>query len=159
MKLDVGAGYSPKEGYTSVDKFTPADYKADILKLPFEDNSIEEIYTSHVLEHLAKKDVPLALSEIYRVLQHEGIFTIIVPDLLWCMNNFLNSLDHYGFPLDVIYGNQEHEGEFHKTGFTMDILKVLITNAGLKITKLEFITDHDVQSIVSEGVKNGTGSL
>lgn len=153
MRLNVGSGLASKEGFASVDKFIPADFQADILKLPFKDNSIEEVYASHVLEHLAKKEVPLALSEIYRVLQENGKFTIIVPDLIWCMNNFLNSPDHYGFPLDAIYGNQEHEGEFHKTGFTMEMLKILVTSSKLHITKSEYIKDHDVQCIFIEGEK------
>lgn len=155
MKIDVGGSDHPKQGYASVDKYSPtADYQADFINLPFPDNSIQEVYTSHTLEHLSKNEIPLALKEIYRVLEPKGTFTIIVPDLDWCVKFWIESKDKTGFPLDTIYGSQEHNGEFHKTGFTKDSLQKLVEAAGLKVTRSDYIFDHAVQSIIIEGVKN-----
>ena len=153
MRLDIGSGNFPKEGFTTIDKYTQAHFYGDITKLFYKDNSIEEVYTNQVLEHLSKKEVPVALKEIQRILQPNGKFTIIVPDLEYCVNYWLKDKQSRGFPLDVIYGNQEHEGEFHKTGFTMETLKTLVEQAGLKITRIEIIDDHAVKSIIVEGVK------
>lgn len=153
MRLNIGAGNVKMDGFASVDKYADADYKANIVSLPFPNNSISEIYTSHTLEHLGKYEVPKALKEIYRVLEFKGTYTIIVPDLEWCVNEYLKSSNKYGFVLDTIYGNQEHEGEFHKTGFTLEILKKLVIDTGFKITKAEYITDHAVKSIKIQGWK------
>ena len=39
--------------YTSADLFSPiVDVKADILDLPFEDESFDVIFCNHVLEHI-----------------------------------------------------------------------------------------------------------
>jgi len=153
MKIDIGSGNSPKQGFASVDKYCQADYEADFIHLPFPDNSIQEVYTSHTLEHLGKNEVSIALKEIYRVLEPKGIFTIIVPDLEWCIRAWLKAPDKRGFFMDAIFGNQEHAGEFHKTGFTKDSLKKLVEDAGLKVIRSEYISDHAVQSIIIEGEK------
>lgn len=49
--------------------------------LSFRDNSAEVIYSSHLLEHLARKDALFFLEQCYRVLAPGGIIRIIVPDL------------------------------------------------------------------------------
>jgi len=61
--------------------------------------------------------------------------------------------EYYGFELDTIYGNQEHEGEFHKTGFTLQLIQNLIIQAKLHIDTAECIIDHAVQSIKITGWK------
>ncbi|MCX5704297.1 MAG: methyltransferase domain-containing protein, partial [Candidatus Omnitrophica bacterium] len=50
-------------------------------KLPFEDSSVDYIYTSHFLEHLKRFEAEKVLKECHRVLKDEGILRIVVPDL------------------------------------------------------------------------------
>ncbi|MDD3159861.1 MAG: class I SAM-dependent methyltransferase [Candidatus ainarchaeum sp.] len=82
MKLDVGCGQICKPGFIGVDYKKYNDKIKFIVnlnksKLPFKDNSIEEIYCSHVLEHL---DNPMeTIGEFYRVLLKGGKLKIIVP--------------------------------------------------------------------------------
>ena len=54
-------------------------YKIDIQDMPFEDNTYDFIWCSHVLEHVP--DDRRALSEIRRILTPNGIAVIQVP--LW----------------------------------------------------------------------------
>jgi SAM-dependent methyltransferase len=49
--------------------------------LPFESNSIDVVYHSHVLEHLDRNIASDFLLEIKRVLRKDGIQRIVVPDL------------------------------------------------------------------------------
>jgi predicted SAM-dependent methyltransferase len=49
-------------------------------KLPFENDSVEIAYCSHVIEHLSYEDVGHLFSEVMRVLNPEGIFRITCPD-------------------------------------------------------------------------------
>ena len=49
--------------------------------LPWKDNSIDIIYSSHTLEHLSKMEGRMLLKECYRVLKPNGIIRIVVPDL------------------------------------------------------------------------------
>jgi len=60
VKLDFGCGQHPKEGYEGVDLYAPnAQHKVDLWKfpLPWADNSVDEIYSSHFLEHLPMREV------------------------------------------------------------------------------------------------------
>jgi ubiquinone/menaquinone biosynthesis C-methylase UbiE len=54
------------------------DVVADINeKLPFEDDTFDEILTEHVLEHVSELDA--LLSELYRITKKEGVIKIFVP--------------------------------------------------------------------------------
>ena len=49
--------------------------------LPVGTGTADGVYASHVLEHLSRADVPVALAEMYRMLRAGGILRLIVPDL------------------------------------------------------------------------------
>lgn len=51
---------------------------ADILDLPFSDNTFDHIFVCFILEHLSKPDV--ALEELKRVLKPQGTITVIEGD-------------------------------------------------------------------------------
>ena len=67
MKLHIG-GEEKKEGWKilNIQKKDNIDFIGDITDLSqFEDNSIEEIYASHVVEHVAQKNVEKTLKGIF----------------------------------------------------------------------------------------------
>ena len=62
MKIDIGCGANKKPGYLGVDK-TPGpavdfviNFEAD--RLPFGDDTVEAIYSSHCIEHLSDPPPP-----------------------------------------------------------------------------------------------------
>ncbi|MEM7382256.1 MAG: methyltransferase domain-containing protein, partial [Bacteroidota bacterium] len=64
--------------YTTTDLNSPlADVKADICKLPFDDNSFDIILCNHVLEHIPN-DIK-AMSELYRILKPGGWGIFQIP--------------------------------------------------------------------------------
>lgn len=65
--------------------------KCDVRQLPFEDNSVDGIHCSHVLEHFQPLDVHKILSEFDRVLIPKGVLVIRSP-LLW--SGFYSDLTH-----------------------------------------------------------------
>jgi len=93
--IDVGAGTAPYQEIisTKVDKYIVADYtdtrasmfalassefvEADVLNLPFENESADSVIFTQVLEHVS--DPNLALDQITRVLKTDGILVISVP--------------------------------------------------------------------------------
>ena len=56
--------------------------------LPFPDNSIDMVYSSHVLEHIPEQEK--AVQEIYRVLKHGGIHFCVVPTSFEKIYSFVN---------------------------------------------------------------------
>jgi len=60
LKLDLGCGLTPKEGFEGVDvRGDKKKYAVDLFKFPwpFEDNSVEEIHCSHLVEHIPAREV------------------------------------------------------------------------------------------------------
>lgn len=107
LKLNLGCGHHILPGWINVDyalgarfakfpffywinhklKFFEFQWDRHIfihdLRMPFpwEDHSIDIIYSSHTLEHFSKEDGMFFLKECYRVLKTGGTVRIVVPDL------------------------------------------------------------------------------
>jgi SAM-dependent methyltransferase len=82
MKLNLGCGKDYKRGYTNMDANPDigVDMCHDALEgLPFRDNTIDEVYTSHFLEHIPQVQLFALLDEIYRVCKPGARFVVIVP--------------------------------------------------------------------------------
>ncbi len=130
VKLDVGSGdYASDDSFLSVDAYTKADINALMWDLPLEDETVDTIFCCQAMEHISKFEVIPTLREFRRVLKPGGRLQIIVPDLEWCAWWWLT---HQGvdWSLDILYGHQLHEGEYHRTGYTVKILKDYIDVAG-----------------------------
>jgi predicted SAM-dependent methyltransferase len=124
LMLDIGAGgYSSDDKFTSVDLVTECDIHATMWEIPLPDGSVDGIFSSNALEHVGKKDIIPTLSEWHRLLKVGGRLQILVPDLEWVCQWWLANQEDMGWSLDTIFGNQNHDGEFHKTGFTLDLMK------------------------------------
>ena len=83
MKLNLGCGPNPKEGWVNVDV---DDYgnnkiiKCDLTKeVPFEDNSVDEILMDNFIEHIPRERYFWFLEEIYRVCKQGAKVTIYAP--------------------------------------------------------------------------------
>jgi ubiquinone/menaquinone biosynthesis C-methylase UbiE len=81
MKINIGSGYKRIEGFLNVDDdpLVEPEYLVNLeeAKLPFEDNSIEEIRAHHIFEHI-NNFIPL-MKELHRVAKHGCILDILVP--------------------------------------------------------------------------------
>lgn len=100
--------------YTSADLFSPiVDVKADVLDLPFEDETFDVIICNHVLEHIV--DDRKAMSELYRVMKHGGWGIFQVP-----MKNSLEKT-YEDFSITDSKERQKHFGQYdHVRWYGMD---------------------------------------
>ncbi|KIA83471.1 SAM-dependent methyltransferase [Kaistella solincola] len=112
--------------YISADLFSPiVDVKADILDLPFEDESFDVIFCNHVLEHI-EKDAQ-AMSELFRVMKKGGWGIFQVP--------LKNSLEktYEDFSITDKAERQKHFGQYdHVRWYGMDYFQRL-ENAGFSV--------------------------
>lgn len=90
IKLDLGCGQNPREGFQGVDLWAPDAQKVDLLKFPwpFETASVDEAHCSHFIEHIpmredeSGKDLFFAFfDELHRILKPNAKATIIWPAL------------------------------------------------------------------------------
>lgn len=105
VKLDLGAGQNPREGFEGVDLHAPNPvHRVDLFKFPwpFADDSVDEIHCSHFIEHIPNREVEerdLAVDaagrtcsayvgqdmlfaffdECWRILKHDGWMTLVWP--------------------------------------------------------------------------------
>lgn len=80
MKLDLGCGDNKREGAIGIDwrRDSSADIIADLNKgIPLADDSVDEVYASHVLEHL--DDLDGMMREIHRVCKAGARVHVAVP--------------------------------------------------------------------------------
>jgi len=60
--------------------------------VPFKSGSVDFVYHSHLLEHLAKEDGKLLLEECFRVLKSKGILRVVLPDLEGICKAYLSAI-------------------------------------------------------------------
>ena len=153
MKLDIGAGnVRHGEGWTTVDLHTEADIKASMDKLPMDANSVEEIWSSHALEHQDDQKILATLKEWERVLKPGGKMTLQVPNLDYIARYWLHGGDR-SYAKQIIFGNQQHAGEYHKTGWNPAMLRADLEAAGFRVDKIEIVWDYAQETIRAEAVK------
>jgi predicted SAM-dependent methyltransferase len=97
LKLNIGCGPNPKQGWVNVDLFATADLTLDMREaIPLPDGCCETIYSEHFFEHLDYPgDARKFLSECFRLLESGGKFSGGVPDTAWPINAYSNDEHRY----------------------------------------------------------------
>jgi len=127
INLNVGAGSYVIPGFLNLDFYTPHYYKnkSKFLKsrveydlrvdnLPFEDNSVDNIYISHVIEHIESQFVIKFISESYRVLKEGGVLRIACPDgeFLYSVSKFNNG--YWGWRYPTFLNKERYETDWEE---------------------------------------------
>ena len=155
MKLNLGSGSKIIDGYTNVDKFDY--YKPDIVHdlevtpYPFEDNSIDEILLSHVLEHIGQDPNVFnnIIKEFYRICKNQSVIDIRVPHPRH--DDFISDPTHVR-PITILglqlydkgLNNKWEEGGFSNTPLA------LIHNVNFKIINVLYIVDEKYKKLLNE---------
>jgi predicted SAM-dependent methyltransferase len=139
--LHLGCGPKYLEGFINVDAnpLNRVDLWLDVRNgLPFSSNSIDSIYSTHMLEHLFDGELRRLLSECFRVLKPAGGIRLIVPSLAsaikayteqradWFTDKFPRHFDSLGgrFSNFVFCDGQ------HRTAFDLTYLDEVLRKAG-----------------------------
>lgn len=125
MKLNLGAGAVPLDGYENLDRKTGQE----VYPLPYEDASVDEIRASHILEHFSHRSTLLVLAEWVRVLKPGGVLKIAVPDFAWIAEHYLNGEDHPF--MGYLYGGHVDENDRHGAIFDAEELSWMMGKVGL----------------------------
>lgn len=170
--LEVGAGDKKGEnGWLTIDVTRNCDIYWDLRKgIPFPNESISKIYSSHFFEHLSYKEGQKFLDECSRVLVPGGIFSICVPNASIYIEAYLNSdLDENQFfgykpaynnttKIDYVNYTAYMDGH-HKYMFDEENLIYILTSKGFQnVCQRKFDPDidskeRDFESIYVEAIK------
>lgn len=146
--------------------FNKLHYLDITKKFPFAANSVNAVFSSHVIEHLSMNEVKSLIEEIHRCLVPGGICRVVVPDLEKIVN--LYNPEHPEKFISEIYeaspkGKYDVRGSHH-SAFTGPLLKKLFKAVGFKEVNelsykvgkcpdLEKLDNRPEESIFFEAIK------
>ena len=64
-------------------------------KLPFADNSVDYIYSSHLIDQFSRTETAEMLNECYRVLKNQGLIRLATTDLEMIANHYVRAITHF----------------------------------------------------------------
>jgi glycosyltransferase involved in cell wall biosynthesis len=142
LKLHLACGYDYNDSYINVDLYAPddarCDVRFDVAKLPYDDNSVDEIKAFHIIEHFHFFEIKAILNEWYRVLKPGGRLYLETPDFLETCRSFVEGSPT--MPLEdwrvLLYGqffaHPWIPGQTHKFLFTENQLRANLEWAEFK---------------------------
>ena len=94
--VNLGCGSRFHEDWINFDFISNSPFvkQVNLTKgIPLENESIDVVYHSHVLEHFDKSQGEHFIKECYRVLKTGGVLRVVVPDLEQIAINYLQTLN------------------------------------------------------------------
>ena len=160
MRLHIG-GEEIKEGWKilNIQKKPGVDFIGDITDLSqFDDESVEEVYASHVLEHIGLAKIAGTFNGLQRILKKGGKLYISVPNLDTITKIFVQlpeGQDKYNI-MTMIYGGQTDSHDFHYIGYWPNLLFSILINAKFKrYERVEFFSIFKDTSMNTLNTLNG----
>jgi len=100
MKIDIGCGPNKRQGFLGVDQYgmDGVDVVLDVRQpWPWENESVDEAYSSHFVEHLTAQERVHFYNELHRVLKPGAKATIVTPH--WASNRAYGDPTHQWPPV------------------------------------------------------------
>lgn len=127
IRIDLGADPNSPEGYTRLGHH----YGTEIFPLPehYENDSVDEIRASHVLEHFPHAVVPEVVKHWTAKLKPGGVLKIAVPDFAYIAQAYIDGRE---LPIEgYTMGGQTAPDDYHKALFDERTMADLFRGAGL----------------------------
>ncbi len=142
LRLNLGCGERPLDGYVNVDfRSAPhVDVVADARRLPFDEGSVDEIVSSHLVEHFRRHEFAAVVLPYWRrLLRPGGRLVTACPN--WA--EMLRRLDAGAMTLEdfttVTFGAQDYSGDDHFAMYTPATFTDLLVRSGF--TAIEVMTE------------------
>lgn len=149
IKLNIGAGESDLPGFIPVDLKDGIDATS---KLPYDDGSVDEIYCSHMLEHVHYTKHIETVKEWVRVLRPGGRIRIAVPDFDSVLQRYMNGDMSPDLLNAWLHGGLAEDTDRHKIAtFNGDRLQMLMRRCGI-INIRPFEAEYDDCSQLDESI-------
>jgi predicted SAM-dependent methyltransferase len=181
IRLNLGCGGRPLRDYVNIDMDTLDQIRArypnqvfddnlvvvqyDIFNLPYSDNTVTEIRSESLIEHLPFIDEPRFFYEVVRVLKTGGLLYLSTVDFEAAAKQWLAAEDdwkdfykndpesimkqhwfgtytyrpnnRWGYLLATFYGSQNGEGQFHRNCYSKKKLQAICLRMNLEVVSIE----------------------
>ncbi len=137
-KFAGSSAHYPFDYYNNVIQKIGLEFYDLRFGVPFQDSSLDVIYSSHFLEHLKKGDGRKFLEECHRTLKSGGLMRIVVPDLDVAFKMYKDG--RVEDMLDSFFYNSDHyDFHSHKYNYNFEYLKSILSAIGfINITKEKY---------------------
>ena len=159
LRLDIGCGKTKLDGWEGIDAIDFGQkHVHDVRKgLPFADNSVDEVRSSHFVEHLTGSERIAFFNELYRVMKPKATAQIITPN--WSHSCAYGDPTHQWPPMSQWYPLYLHkewrEANAPHTSYTCDFDHVI---AGSWDSSLE-LRNPETRSFMMNHYTNGWRDL
>jgi len=181
IRLNIGCGGRPLSGYVNIDMDTLEQIRErypnqkfaddlvvvqyDIFNLPYSDNSVDEIKSEGLIEHLPFIDEPRFFHEVVRVLKPGGVLYLSTVDFEMAVKQWLaaedewkdfyrndpeailsqhwfgtytySSNNRWGYLAATFYGSQNGAGQFHTNCYSEAKLRAICKKLNLKVVSVD----------------------
>lgn len=135
MFLEIG-NCARREGWTTLDIDGDPDIKANAFEpLPLQDSSVDELYSSHVIEHTGWNTVKDVLKEWGRVVKPGGVMHLKCPDFAYHVKRYQSDpamLYAEGGLMYGLYGQQDPAPMRHRAALDRRWLETFLIEAGFE---------------------------
>ena len=148
MKLHLGCGNKIYPDWVNIDKYdVHATVRMDIVDLPpYNPNSVDEIYTSHTVEHLSPDRFKKGLRRWYQILKPRGILVIRCPNAEFQLRRYVEASTEELFKnaseyVINIIGHQK-SGLRNQNLLTRELLIKYVEDAGFDIDSCNLVSNR-----------------
>lgn len=151
--LNYGSGEKKLDGFINIDieSSVKPDLICDLRKqaLPFANESIDEIWCIHNIEHIELIFWPHIFYEFNRVLKLNCNLILAYPEFEICVKYFLeNYKGMRDFWRNTLYGRQLWPGDYHVTPVQSSVLANHLSMSGFKKIKYKSEDEAEYYSIL-----------
>ena len=166
IKLHLGCGRKLLGGWINTDSKTAlqgCDYLDVTEKFPYDDNSVDYIFSEHMIEHISLQDGKFQLEESFRVLKSGGKIRISTPDLKFLIELYTDNktdlqkryidytVNHPAYNvsigIDTFIINNFVRDWGHIFIYDKKILKTLLESIGFTDVKSYLITESEDENL------------
>lgn len=129
LKIHIGPGEINLQGWVNIDarNFSHVHIVADDMKLEqFAENSIDELYLCHILEHISFEEANEFIKLVGRKLKRGGVIRIAVPSFDSIVKIYSNNGNDFDSIKFALMGGQDYEYNFHKSMYDFDFLSNIL---------------------------------
>ena len=155
QRLIIGADL-PQEGWQlyAAEAGEGIDFDGDLRNLKrFGDDAYDEVYCSHILQHVPQAEIPAYVKSLRRILRPGGRLYLAVPDLdalSWLLCSPLLGKAEKFQAMRVLFGQQADLLDFNMVGINRDFLLDYLRDAGF--TSIEQVDSFGLFDDASESL-------
>lgn len=154
LNLNVGASAYTIGGFLSLDYFSDhyfndsLDFEKKYIQydmrndtLPFETDSVDNIFCSHVIEHVEYDAVERFILDAYRVLKPGGVLRITCPDIKYLYSVTMIDMDFFWERRKVIMKNENYNISDEVNNFDLFMITASTRHCRLSKRRHESVTE------------------